>query len=290
MKLGQAIETWLGELARSQARSPNTLSAYRRDLASLNPLVLAQSIDQLTQSDIRQWLAQGRSHGLSARSLARRLSALKSALAHARRMGWTEQDPSQGIRAPKGPKTLPDSLSVDDAQALMQAGDSDLDARDLAQWELLYGSGLRLSELCALRWSDIDLAGASARVMGKGKKERQVPLTQPAIDALKRWKACRPENPAPEVFVTQRGPISPRTVQRRLKQTALQRLGTTALHPHQLRHAFATHMLEGCQDLRAVQELLGHQNLSTTQIYTHLDFDRIAQAYDQAHPRARRKT
>ena len=154
----------------------------------------------------------------------------------------------------------------------------------------MYGSGLRLSELCALRWSDIDLAGASARVMGKGQKERQVPLTQPAIDALKRWKASRPDHPAPEVFVTQRGPISPRTVQRRLKQTALQRLGTTALHPHQLRHAFATHMLEGCQDLRAVQELLGHQNLSTTQIYTHLDFDRIAQAYDQAHPRARRKT
>ena len=291
MTLAQAIEAWLAQWEKTQARSPHTLLAYRRDLNTLPATTLAAPIAQLSEPDVRQWVAQGRSQGRSARTLSRRLSALRSAIGHARHQGWLSADPSVGVRPPRGVKTLPDSLSVDDAQALMQpTGNSLLNIRDQAQWELLYGSGLRLAELCQLKWLDVDLRAGQIRVIGKGQRERVLPITQPAAEALQVWQGVRPAHPAPEVFVTANGPLSPRTIQRRLKQAAAQKLGTQALHPHQLRHAFATHMLEGCQDLRAVQELLGHQNLSTTQIYTHLDFDRLAQAYDQGHPRARRKT
>lgn len=289
MTLQQAITQWLEHLTQARTHSENTLSAYRRDLAALPQALLTQNLTQLDTHDVRAWISSGHAQGLGSRTLARRLSALRSHLKFARQQGWVQSDPSAGLRPPKGAKKLPNSLSVDDAQALMQPANSLLEKRDLAQWELLYGSGLRLSELCQLKWSDIDLKQAQARVMGKGQRERIVPITTPAITALKQWQAIRPDSDAPEIFVTAQGPISTRTVQRRLKQTAMQRLGTQALHPHQLRHAFATHMLEGCGDLRAVQELLGHQDLSTTQIYTHLDFDRLAQAYDQAHPRARRK-
>lgn len=290
MTLAQAIEQWLAQLQQLRSHSANTLAAYRRDLASLPQAVLEKPISKLNTADVRSWISTQHAQGLGARSLARRLSALRSHLKFARQQRWIASDPSAGLRPPRGERSLPNSLSVDDAQALMRPANSLLEKRDLAQWELLYGSGLRLSELCDLRWGDVDLDQGQARVVGKGQRERIVPLTQPAVQALKAWQQVRPTSDLPHIFVTDKGQISTRTVQRRLKQTALQRLGTQALHPHQLRHAFATHMLEGCGDLRAVQELLGHQNLSTTQIYTHLDFDRLAQAYDQAHPRAQRKS
>lgn len=289
MTLEQALSQWLAQLEQTRACSDNTRLAYQRDLAQLPPDMATCLLSNLESSTVRQWLSTLHAQGLAPSSLARKLSALRSGLKFARQQGWIESDPSAGLRPPKAAKKLPNTLSVDDAQALMAPGDSLLAKRDLAQWELLYGSGLRVSELCDLEWSDIDLNAGQIRVTGKGQRQRVVPLTRPAIVALESWRSVRPANTSPRVFVTARGPISVRTIQKRLKQTAQEKLGNNAVHPHQLRHAFATHMLEGSQDLRAVQELLGHQNLSTTQIYTHLDFDRLAQAYDQAHPRARRK-
>lgn len=289
MTLEQAIAQWLAQLEQTRSCSDNTRLAYQRDLARLPEALSACPLAQLDNSALRQWLSSLHALGLAPASLARKLSALRSALKFARQQGWIDSDPSAGLRPPKAAKKLPSTLSVDDAQALMSGGDSLLEKRDLAQWELLYGSGLRVSELCDLDWPDVDIHAGQIRVTGKGQRQRIVPLTRPAIAALEAWRAVRPASDSPRVFVTARGALSTRTVQKRLKLTAQQKLGNLAVHPHQLRHAFATHMLEGTQDLRAVQELLGHQNLSTTQIYTHLDFDRLAQAYDQAHPRARRK-
>ncbi|MGB0957563.1 MAG: tyrosine recombinase XerC [Litorivicinus sp.] len=287
MNTQRAVADWLSTLEQSQARAPTTLAAYRRDLSSLPDIALTD----LDGDAVRRWTHQARSHGLSPTSLARRLSALRSFCQHARRHGWMSHDPCAGIRAPKTDRRLPNTLSVDDAQALLTpSGDTPIDRRDQALWELLYGSGMRLAEVAGLQLSDLDLADRIARVTGKGSKTRMAPLTTAAVSAVEAWLAVRPVNPCNALFNTDQGrPLSMRQIQRRLKQRALATLDHQALHPHQLRHAFATHMLEGSGDLRAVQELLGHAHLSTTQVYTHLDFNHIAQAYDQAHPRARRK-
>ena len=288
MNTARAVAQWLDQLSHSQARATTTLNAYARDLASLPDIPLAQ----LDGEHVRRWTHSARSQGLSPASLARRLSALRSFAKYARQREWISHDPCAGIRAPKAGRKLPDTLSVDDAQALLQAGgDSPIERRDQALWELLYGSGLRLSEVAGLRLGDVDLPERLARVTGKGNKTRMAPLTRPAARALQAWLDVRPSAGSDAVFCTPRGPgLSTRQIQRRLKQRALRTLGNQAVHPHQLRHAFATHLLEGSGDLRAVQELLGHAHLSTTQVYTHLDFDHLAKAYDHAHPRARRKS
>ena len=284
MKLSAALHRWIEQLSATASRSHHTITGYQRDLSDLPNVELAD----LQPGDLKQWIMQARSRGLAASSINRKLSALRSFCRHARSQGWIEVDPSQGISGPKKPKRLPTGLSVDDAHALLSHEPSE-DSRDQAMWELLYGSGIRVAELANLRLGDIDLSQGICRVMGKRNKPRQVPLTTPCVDVLKRWLTQRPTHG--DWLFPGRGdqPISIRHIQRRLKQRARATLGNDSVHPHQLRHAFATHMLEGSHDLRAVQELLGHANLSTTQIYTHLDFDHLAQVYDQAHPRARRK-
>lgn len=291
MTLGQGVAHYLDTLSKSQAKSPATLAAYRRDLAGFLNHVGDKPLSEISRHDVRGWLAAGRSHDLAASTQARQLSALRSFAKYAQQHLGLEQDWLAGVRAPKGAKKLPRALSVDAASALLSNEvTTAIEQRDQAAWELLYGSGLRVSELLGLRLADLDLTARQARVTGKGDKTRLVPLTAISVQAIQRWLPLRPTADSPFLFCTAQGKaLSVRQLQRRLKAIAIKTLGTQDVHPHQLRHAFATHMLEGSKDLRAVQELLGHANLSTTQVYTHLDFDHLAAAYDGAHPRAKRK-
>lgn len=291
MTLSEGVQTYLHTLAQSQAKSPATLKAYATDLAGFQTFLGERDLRQITRHDLRQWLASGRSRDLAPSTQARQLSAVRSFFKFAERTWGLEHDWLAGVRAPKGAKKLPRALSVDATHALLDAApETTLEIRDQAAWELLYGSGLRLSELLGLRLDEMNLPERQARVLGKGGKTRWVPLTAVSVKAVEAWLPRRPVADSPFLFCNAQGnALSSRQLQRRLKAIATRVLGTQDVHPHQLRHAFATHMLEGSQDLRAVQELLGHAHLSTTQIYTHLDFDHLAAAYDGAHPRAKRK-
>lgn len=305
------VSDFLSELER-QHYSLQTLSAYRRDLAVLVELSKDQSLDGLSAHSLRAALASSAQRGLSARSIRRRLSAWRGFFQWRLHSQGIAQDPTQGLRAPRASRPLPKALSVDQAIGFVsQSADQSeqsplLEARDLAMLELLYSSGLRLSEMLGLNLAPsrgglhgwLDLENAEVTVVGKGGKTRTVPLGQPASQAIQNWLSHResliptqvarsPSDAA--VFVNQRGErLSPRTVQRRFAQRARELgLGQT-VHPHMLRHSFASHLLQSSGDLRAVQELLGHAQISTTQIYTHLDFAQLAKVYDAAHPRARR--
>jgi integrase/recombinase XerC len=227
--------------------------------------------------------------------LARTLSAWRTFYRYLARDHRLTRNPFQGIRSPKALRTLPKALSPDEAARLVDLrGDEPLTIRDRAMFELFYSSGLRLSELTSVTLGDIDLQDGTARVTGKGNKTRVVPVGEFARRALRDWLAARaklatPEQPA--LFVGSSGrPISPRTVQRRLETWALRQGLTQHVHPHMLRHSFASHVLQSSGDLRAVQEMLGHSSISTTQVYTHLDYQYLAKVYDAAHPRAKKKT
>ncbi|MEF3193693.1 MAG: tyrosine recombinase XerC [Halothiobacillaceae bacterium] len=231
--------------------------------------------------------------GSPPRTLTRRLAAVRALLGALRRQGLIEHDPSAGLRLPRADRRLPETLDPEPLQHLLdQPADDALETRDLAMLELMYGSGLRLAEVCGMQLHDLDPTDGSARVHGKGGKTRIVPVGKPALAAIKRWLGLRPAfAPAGEtaLFVSRLGrPIAPRTVQARLTRLARKHGLAGRVHPHMLRHACASHFLQNSGDLRAVQELLGHSSLSTTQIYTHLDFQHLARAYDAAHPRARR--
>lgn len=292
------LETYLERLRVQQRLSPQTLLAYRRDLGQLQQFLTQSGISDWCGVDakrVRAYVAERHRHGLGSRSLQRELSAIRGFFDALIREGVLSQNPAQGIRAPKAAKTLPDVLDVDAMVGLLEAPPEDpQEVRDLAMWELFYSSGLRLSELVALDLQDLDFRENTLVVReGKGQKSRYVPIGRCARAALEDWLKVRDTWPGAglsAVFTSRRGlRISPRSVQSRLSRWQLKQGGAAAVHPHMLRHSFASHLLESSGDLRAVQELLGHANLSTTQVYTHLDYQHLAKVYDQAHPRARRK-
>ncbi len=287
------VEAFLSHLAVERRTSAHTLDAYRRDLSSLNAWAKAQSRDVLALSgeELRQFVASEHRRGLSPKSLQRRLSACRSFYRWLLKLGRIAASPAEAIRAPKAPRKLPQVLDVDEAVQLVEvATDAPLGLRDRALLELFYSSGLRLSEVCALKWSDLDFGQGMVTVLGKGSKQRVVPVGSHARNALQEWRAESGGEPAGFVFPGRGGrQISSRAVQLRMKQVAMQRGVFKRVHPHLLRHSFASHMLESSGDLRGVQELLGHADIATTQIYTHLDFQHLAKVYDAAHPRAKRK-
>lgn len=289
---------YLEQLRVQQQLSAHTLKAYHRDLLGLVAFCDERGIALFRDIDIRglrEHLALRHRAGLGSRSLQRTLSALRGFFDALIRDGVLTQNPALGVRAPKAPKTLPKPIDVDAMKGLLDApSDDDLEVRDRAMWELFYSSGLRLSELVQLDRVDLDLRAGWIRVQkGKGQKTRVVPLGRCAQDALEAWFKIRDglaQDSQDAVFLSRLGRrIANRTVQMRLERWQLKHGSPEALHPHRLRHSFASHLLESSGDLRAVQELLGHQNLSTTQVYTHLDFQHLAKVYDASHPRARRK-
>ena len=251
-------------------------------------------LPDLKSHHIRRYIAQLHSTGLGGRSLARVLSAWRGFYSYLMRDHGCKSNPCVGLRAPKAPKTLPHALSPDEAVQLVEMKvETPLDARDKAMFELLYSSGLRLAELVSLDPIDMDYADASVRVTGKGNKTRIVPLGSHAIDALQAWMKVRDQIAKQDeiaLFVGKNGTrISPRTVQLHLRKRGITQGIASGVHPHLLRHSFATHVLQSSGDLRAVQEMLGHASISTTQVYTHLDFQYLAKIYDDAHPRAKKK-
>ena len=291
-----AVAQYLQHLAAERRLSPHTVAAYQRDLANLTRMAAQKPLAELTVADIRGAIVRLRSQGLSAASVARQLSSWRGFYTFAcRRLGFAG-NPCLGLRPPKAAKALPDILSPDTCSQLFDRApeaDDALAARDRAMFELFYSSGLRLAELTGLDLDDVNLQSGEAQVTGKGRKTRIVPVGQAALDALSAWLPQRQallRDPTPALFIGQHGGrLSPRSVQLRLDRWArLAGLGQH-VHPHLLRHAFATHVLQSSGDLRAVQEMLGHASISTTQVYTHLDWQHLAKVYDQAHPRARKK-
>jgi integrase/recombinase XerC len=296
----QLVDRWLDRLAGERQASPHTVAGYRRDLAKLLRFMQAQqlaSFDALDANRMRSFIAgehrgtPGKQDGLAPKSLQRLLSSCRSLFRQLNREGLLDGDPLLGVRGPKVRRKLPQVLDVDEASALVETDSGGkLAVRDRAMLELFYSSGLRLSELVGLRWIDLDLDGGEVRVLGKGSKTRIVPVGRHAIAALRALGAEQGMPADSPVFRGRGGaPINPRTVQLRMNTLALQQGIPKHIHPHLLRHTFASHMLESSGDLRAVQELLGHADIATTQIYTHLDFQHLAKVYDAAHPRARRK-
>ncbi|MDZ4350279.1 MAG: tyrosine recombinase XerC [Xanthomonadaceae bacterium] len=287
------VEAYLSHLTVARRYSGHTISAYRRDLDALLAWMQARGridLAGLGSEDMRSFVAAEHRRGLSGKSLQRRLSACRGLFAWLIGDDQLKVDPARGLRAPKTSRKLPGVLDPDEVARLVEVPvDAPLGLRDRALLELFYSSGLRLSELCQLRWRDLDLAEGLVTVQGKGGKQRSVPVGRHAREALAAWSGQTPSSPEAAVFPGRGGkPISSRAVQLRLR-TLAQRQGVfKRVHPHLLRHSFASHILESSGDLRGVQELLGHADIATTQIYTHLDFQRLAKVYDDSHPRARR--
>ncbi len=288
------IHQFLGTL---QHLSIHTQKAYQRDLVVLLEFADAHDVQKWNQLDgrqIRSFVAWRHRQGIGGRSLQRNLSAARAFYRYLMGEGVARHNPAEGVQAPKSPRKLPKLLDVDQAAQLLEIHDKDpLAIRDKAILELMYSSGLRLSELVMLDLDSLDLADAVVTVTGKGKKTRSVPVGKHAREAIKQWLKIRDNMANDEemaVFVSQRGKrISRRSIQQRLKQWAMKQGLTNHVNPHMLRHSFASHLLESSGDLRAVQELLGHADISTTQVYTHLDFQHLANVYDNAHPRAHKK-
>jgi integrase/recombinase XerC len=289
------IERFLGHLATERRLSARTVAAYRADLAALCRAAGTAPLAAVSSADIRRIVAAEHARGLSGRSIARMLSAWRGLYRYFAQEGLCQHDPCIGLRAPRSPKRLPNALSPDEAHRLLEAqGDGVLRLRDLAMLELLYSSGLRLSELAALDWPMLDLDQGTVRVLGKGGKTRVVPVGRAALKALRAWRerrqALQPDHGVAAVFVNRSGKrLSARSIQVRARRLGLERGIGVRVHPHMLRHSFASHLLQSSGDLRAVQELLGHASIATTQVYTHLDFQHLAKVYDAAHPRARKK-
>jgi integrase/recombinase XerC len=279
--------------------SPHTLSNYRRDLNSLLAYCTLHDISdpgKITEVDIRQWVSQLHRRGLAGGSIQRSLSASRSYFNYLGREQGQQRNPATSVQAPRKPRRLPKTLDADQVGKYLEFDTSSSTAlRDSAIAELFYSSGLRLAELVAVNIGDIDRHTQLLTVTGKGNKTRTVPVGAVALKAIDQWLQVRPTESAnadgsQALFVSNRGTrISVRNIQARLKLQGRKSGMLQDIHPHMLRHSFASHMLESSGDLRAVQELLGHANISTTQIYTHLDFQHLAKVYDQAHPRAKRR-
>ena len=277
--------------------SPKTVDGYQRDLTAFLDWIHQQDIDDPARIDsqhIRRYAAVRHQQGLTPKSLQRHLSTLRAWFRFLLREGNVKVNPADGIRAPKVERRLPHTLDADQVGRLLDLqGDAPLDLRDRAIMELFYSSGLRLAELVSLNTADIGNDDGLLSVTGKGSKSRRVPVGRFAREAIDAWLETRPQlanSDEAALFVSQRGNrLSARSVEYRLRQRAIEQGMPQHLHPHMLRHSFASHLLESSGDLRAVQELLGHADIGTTQIYTHLDFQHLATVYDASHPRARRK-
>lgn len=294
-KWQQAIDGFLNYQINARQLSPHTVSNYRRDLEKFADYGRSKTIvdhRHIHNSDVRQCVALLHRNGLSGASLSRLLSSLRSFYTFSNRQGG-DHNPALGVKAPRGEKRLPKTLDIDSMQQFLTIeGDDWLTLRDRAILELFYSSGLRLSELVDLNTGDVDLQNGLITVTGKGQKTRTLPVGRHAVSALENWFAvCRDTlSPDDAIFISVKGTrLGQRAVQQRLKKYSLQQGLGQNIHPHMLRHSFASHMLESSGDLRAVQELLGHANISTTQVYTHLDFQHLAKVYDTAHPRAGRR-
>jgi integrase/recombinase XerC len=290
-----ALSGFLAHLRNERRYSELTLENYARDLRKLFLLAANTPLSDLKSHHIRRYIAQLHGQGLGGRTLARVLSAWRGFFNYLMRDHRYKDNPCIGLRPPKAPRLLPHALSPDEAVKLVEfPATTPLDLRDKAMFELLYSSGLRLAELVSLNPADMDFNDAAVRVTGKGSKTRVVPMGSHAIAALQAWLAVREQIARPDeaaLFVGKNGKrISPRTVQLQLRQWGIRQGIASGVHPHLLRHSFATHVLQSSGDLRAVQEMLGHASISTTQVYTHLDFQYLARIYDGAHPRAKKKT
>lgn len=289
------LDAYLEHLRSERQLSPHTVAAYRQDLHKLLTLCEQHAITDWTALEVRSlrsFVARLHQQGLSGRSLARLLSATRGLYQYLSRQGLCQHDPASGLAPPKSPRRLPRTLDADRAMQLLDGAQEDdfLARRDQAILELFYSSGLRLSELTGLNLQHLDLAEGLVQVLGKGRKMRVLPVGRLARTALQHWLGLRVlANPSDDaLFISQQGRrLGPRAIQLRVRQAGVRELGQH-LHPHMLRHSFASHILESSQDLRAVQELLGHADIGTTQIYTHLDFQHLASVYDRAHPRAKR--
>jgi integrase/recombinase XerC len=301
----ELIERFLSHLNVERRMSAHTVAAYRRDLLALAGFCEGREVQRwsaLNNFQVRAFAAAEHAGGIAPRSIQRRLSAVRSFYEYLMREGHAKNNPALEVRAPKSKKRLPATLDADQMARLLDfRADDSLSTRDKAMMELFYSSGLRLSELVGLELAAVDLKDRTVRVLGKGSKTRIVPIGRHAIEALKQWFAERTallrQKSAVDsanggaVFVGKSGrPLSVRAVQLRVGLWARRQGLSMHVHPHMFRHSFATHLLESSGDLRGVQELLGHADISTTQIYTHLDFQHLASVYDAAHPRARRRS
>jgi integrase/recombinase XerC len=293
LPLGQTVATFLEHLRVERRLSAHTTENYQRDLEALLVWINSAGITAWQHLDgefLRGFMAAEHRRGLGAKSLQRRLSACRSLFQWQLKHGDIQANPAQGIRAPKAPRKLPEVLDPDEMARLVEVPtDTELGVRDRAMLELFYSSGLRLSELCGLCWRDLDLQDGLVRVLGKGSKTRIVPVGKFAREALQQWREESAGKLDKPVFPGRNGPITARAIQLRIKQLAVSQGVWKRVYPHLMRHSFASHVLESSGDLRGVQELLGHADIATTQIYTHLNFQHLAKVYDAAHPRARRK-
>lgn len=290
------LDDYIQHLTYERGLSALTCKSYTRDLMLLNKLAADSDLKQLKNQHVRRFIAVMHSQNLSSKSIARALSAWRGFYDYLIQHHGFDSNPVLGLRAPKAAKTLPQALAVDQAVKFVEiTGDSFLELRDRAILELFYSSGLRLAELVSLDTDMLDFNEGTVTVTGKGSKTRIVPLGSHATKALRSWLQYRAgiqlqETHIKAVFVTEQGRrLTPRAVQYRVKYWAVKQGVNADIHPHMLRHSFATHVLQSSQDLRAVQEMLGHANISTTQVYTHLDYQHLAKIYDAAHPRAKKK-
>ncbi|MDH5424218.1 MAG: tyrosine recombinase XerC [Gammaproteobacteria bacterium] len=297
MTLQSQVLRFYQYLQSEKQYSEHTLKSYQRDIGSFLNYCEQHSIKQFSALDsahIRAFVASRHRQGLSGRSLQRLLSALRSLFNFLNKQRLLATNPAQGVRAPKVSRKLPELLTVDQLDQLLNIKEQDvLSIRDKAIMELMYGCGLRLTELVKLDLNKVDKKQQLLEVIGKGDKQRQLPYGGKALLALDAWFQVRAQIADSEeqaVFVSSRGGrLKQRSIQQRMKKWAITQQLDSDLYPHKLRHSFASHILESSGDLRAVQELLGHENLTTTQIYTHLDFQHLAKVYDDAHPRAKKK-
>jgi integrase/recombinase XerC len=294
------IKEFLSYLESVKQYSPHTLKGYERDLKKLSDYLLAQDIKNwkiVKEHDLRTFINSERRRGLSPRSIQRLLSSCRTFFEHLLIEGLIQLSPAQNVSSPKLAQLLPKAMDADLVQRLLDFKPKGMiEIRDKALAELLYSSGLRLSEVCQLEVQDLDLKERTCRVLGKGNKTRIVPVGKKAIQAIRDWMIYRSELKATKetssdaIFLNNKGNrISARSIQLRLEKLCLQR-GIPGINPHMLRHSFASHVLESSGDLRAVQEMLGHSDIGTTQIYTKLDFQHLSKVYDKAHPRAKKRT
>ena len=291
------INSFFRFLETERRYSQNTIKSYQRDLGHFSEYLQPKKLSHWSEvkpHHIRTYASQIFIEGLSAKSIQRRLSAIRSFMNYLLREGMIKNNPAEGVKTPKAATKLPGILDIQQIHQLLNIEESDpISLRDKAIMELIYSSGLRLSEIVHLNPIDLNLSDKSLTVLGKGDKTRMLPMGAEAIKSLKNWLACRNELASPDeeaLFVGSRGNrLSRRSIQSRIKHWAKKNGLQQDVYPHLLRHSFATHMLEASGDLRAVQELLGHKDISTTQVYTHLDFEHLSKTYDKAHPRSGKK-
>ncbi|HBV76532.1 MULTISPECIES: tyrosine recombinase XerC [Vibrio] len=295
--LAGPLQRFYDYLNHEKGLSAHTQSNYQRQLSIMTQQLIVLGIKDWQQVDagwVRQLASKGMREGLKASSIATRLSSLRSFFDYLISIDILEANPAKGVSAPKKKRPLPKNLDIDDVGQLLDVNDNDpLSIRDRSMMELMYGAGLRLAELVGIDINHVQFSQGEIRVIGKGNKERKAPFSGQAKEWLVCWLKVRPSLASegePALFVSKRGTrISHRNVQKRMEEWGIKQGVSSHISPHKLRHSFATHMLESSGNLRAVQELLGHENISTTQIYTNLDFQHLADVYDSAHPRARKK-